>query len=131
MYLHFTVTAPTDLKTPDWDYIDYDGKFDKLELLREAESYWDDPIVIKEWTDVDAGAVFEFDDKDPSLKKGEDYTYYAVATRQEKSGDCKYAYVMLGMKPIDPDNPVLEPTGKGAPVTVKYTCPALERKVGY
>lgn len=39
VYLHFTVTAPTDLKTPDWDYIDYDGKFDKLELLREAESY--------------------------------------------------------------------------------------------
>ncbi len=23
VYLHFTVTAPTQLKTPDWDYIDY------------------------------------------------------------------------------------------------------------
>lgn len=131
VYLHFTVTAPTQLKTPDWDYIDYEGKFDKLELLREGASYYDDPILIKEWTDVDAGAVFEIDDKDQSLKKGEEYTYYAVATRQEKSGDYKYAYMTLGMKPIDPDNPVLEPTGNGAPVTVKYTCPALERKVGY
>lgn len=131
VYLHFTVTAPTQLKTPDWDYIDYDGKFDKLELLREGESYWDDPIVIHEWTDVDAGAVFEFDDKDTSLKKGEEYTYYAVATRQDKMGDQKPAYVTLGMKPIDPDNPVLEPTGNVAPVTVKYTCPALEKKVGY
>lgn len=124
LYLKFTITTPTECRNSDWDYFDIEH-IDKLVLYREAENWWDDGIEVNVWTEVQPGTEYVYEDRDESLKKGAEYTYYAVAYIGEKAGSNGYAYVTLGITPVTPDYPVLEPTGIGAPVTVTYTCPEL------
>lgn len=124
LYLKFTITTPTECRNSDWDYFDIEH-IDKLVLYREAENWWDDGTEVNVWTDVEPGAEYQYEDREPTLKKGTEYTYYAVAFIGEKAGSNGYAYVTLGITPITPNNPELEPTGIGAPVTVTYTCPEL------
>lgn len=129
LYISLTVKAPTQARNSDWQYIDV-AKFTKLALYRQDS--WSEPAkLLQEWQDVDAEATFPYDDKDPTLVKGTEYIYYAVATLGTNDSSRTYAYVTLEITPVTPEQPTLEPTGIVAPVTVRYTCPALEQSVGY
>ncbi len=131
VYLRLSVTAPTEGRNDDWIYSDLAG-IDSLLLYRDADSWYDDPTLLATWTNVEPGATLTYEDKDEDLVKGKEYTYEAVAFVGSKRGNTGYAYATLGIKPITPNRPTLEPTGTGVPVTVKYTCPeALSQKNYY
>lgn len=124
LYLKFTITTPTECRNAEWDYFDIEH-IDKLVLFREAENWWDDGIEVNVWTEVQPGTEYVYEDREQSLNKGKEYTYFAVAYIGERAGSNGYAYVTLGITPVTPDYPVLEPTGIGTPVTVTYSCPEL------
>lgn len=124
-----TVTAPLKGRfVPDW--VDYEMEsFSKMVLTRQLG--YGEKIVIKTWENVSAGQELTFADEDPSLVKGEEYSYYAIAYNGDVEGYSTSEDVTIGLTPTTPDTPKAVSTGGFAPVTVSYTCPQLTMGGGW
>ena len=124
-----TVTAPLKGRfVPDW--VDYEMEsFSKVVLTRQLD--YGEKTVIKTWENVSAGQELTFADEDPSLVKGEEYSYCAIAYNGDVEGYSTSEDVTIGLIPTTPDTPKAVSTGGFAPVTVSYTCPQLTTGGGW
>lgn len=124
-----TVTAPLKGRLLS-DWVDYEMEsFSKVVLTRQLG--YGEKTVIKTWENVSAGQELTFADEDPSLVKGEEYSYCAIAYNGDVEGYSTSEDVTIGLIPTTPDTPKAVSTGGFAPVTVSYTCPQLTTGGGW
>lgn len=129
--ISFTITAPTQGRTEEDYWTDYDLPSITKITVERSEGYSSDPVIVATFDDVTLGGTYTFVDDDETLKVGTEYTYTAYAYNGDIQGNRQNEYVKFGLTPSTPDSPVLTPSEDESSVTVTYKCPKAQYSPDY